>query len=89
MATRLVAALQTLGLAGEVSLEGRWVKLQGAQCAVYVAEAVWGTQYYSWCDDAAERAVESYLDPTSAIEAGLRRAGGPAPASAIPEPASD
>ena len=42
---RLVEALQTLGLQGEVSLGGRWVMLRGERCAVYVVEAAWGTHY--------------------------------------------
>jgi hypothetical protein len=71
---RLVEALQTLGLQGEVSLGGRWVMLQGERCAVYVVEAAWGTHYYTWCDDPAERAVQSFLDPVQAIQVGLRRA---------------
>src|SRR5436853_2981894 len=79
MATRLIEALQALDLEGEVSLAGRWVKLQGARCAVYVVEAAWGTQYYTWCDDPAQSAVESYRDPVAAIQAGLRRAAGPEP----------
>jgi hypothetical protein len=73
---RLVEALQTLGLQGEVSLGGRWVMLQGERCAVYVVEAAWGTHYYTWCDDPAERAVQSFPDPVQAIQAGLRRASG-------------
>ena len=71
---RLVEALQTLGLQGEVSLGGRWVMLQGERCAVYVVEAAWGTHYYTWCDDPAERAVQSFLDLVQAIQVGLRRA---------------
>ena len=74
---RLVEALQTLGLQGELSLGGRWVTLRGERCAVYVVEAAWGTHYYTWCDDPAERTVQSYLDPIQAIQAGLRRAAAP------------
>jgi hypothetical protein len=73
---RLVEALQTLGLQGEVSLGGRWVMLRGERCAVYVVEAAWGTHYYTWCDDPAERAVQSFPDPVQAIQAGLQRASG-------------
>jgi hypothetical protein len=72
--TRLVAALHILGLAGEIDLCGRWVKLQGERCWVYVAEPTWRGGYLTWCDDPQERAVECYLDPTAAIQAGLRRA---------------
>jgi hypothetical protein len=72
--TRLVAALYALRLDGEISLAGRWVKLQGEQCAVYVAEARWGGSYYTWCDDPQTRAVECYRDPVEAIQTGLQRA---------------
>jgi hypothetical protein len=72
--TRLVDALRELGLDGEIALEGRWVKLRGERRTVYVAQAPWGSGYYTWCDDPRERAVERYADPTEAIRAGLRRA---------------
>jgi hypothetical protein len=72
--TRLLDALRTLGLEGEVALAGRWVKLRGERRTVYVAEAAWGSGYYTWCDDPEERAIELYRNPTEAIEAGLRRA---------------
>ncbi len=36
--TQLVRAMQELGLEGKVELSGRWVKLQGEWCVVYVAE---------------------------------------------------
>lgn len=52
--TRLIEALQALGLEGEVTLSGRWLKLQGGRCSVYVAEA----GYYTWCDDREEQVVE-------------------------------
>ncbi len=72
--TRLTDALHGLGLEGEESLGGRWVKLRGERCAVYVIEAAWGMGYYTWCDDPHARAVEFYRDPVAAIQAGLRRA---------------
>ena len=72
--TQLVEALQQLGLQGEISLSGRWVKLDGEVCGVYVVEAVSGTRFYTWCDDPQERAVELYHEPEEAIKAGLRRA---------------
>ena len=71
--TRLVEALRSLGLAGEISLAGRWLKLPGERCPVYVVEAT-GGGYYTWCDDPDARAVQSYLSPTEAIRAGLQRA---------------
>ncbi len=73
--TRLVAALHQLGLEGEQRFEGRWVKLQGERCSVYVIEDEWGTGYYTWCDDPPARTVEWYPDALGAIRAGLRRAG--------------
>ncbi|MDQ3855771.1 MAG: hypothetical protein M3281_05175 [Chloroflexota bacterium] len=74
MTSGLVVALRTLEIEGEVSLAGRWVKLHGEKCDVYVVEASDHRGYYTWCDDPAERAVESYGDPVEAIQAGLRRA---------------
>jgi hypothetical protein len=41
---------------------------------VYVAEAAWEAGYYTWCDGREEQVVEHYLDPTEAIQAGLKRA---------------
>ncbi len=72
--TRLVAALHALGLDGEIALAGQWVKVQGEPCAVYVIQATSGGGCYTWCEDAEARVVEFYLDPSTAIEAGLRRA---------------
>lgn len=87
--TRLVEALRALRLDGEVSASGRWVRLMGERCAVYVAEGSRESGYYTWCDDASARSVEVYPNATSAIEAGLRRAasagnGHSDQASAIP-----
>jgi hypothetical protein len=48
--TQLTEALHRLGLEGEQSLGGRWVKLPGERCAVYVIEAAYGMGYYTWCD---------------------------------------
>jgi hypothetical protein len=72
--TRLVEALQTLGVKGEVGLSGRWVTIEGERCQVQVVEASWGSDYYSWCDDPAERTVRRYTDATAAIRDGLHRA---------------
>jgi len=58
----------------EITLGGRWAKLQGERCQVYVVEAAARGGYFTWCDDPAERAVEFYRSPTEAIQAGLRRA---------------
>jgi hypothetical protein len=72
--TRLVQAVRELGIDGEIALAGRWVKLQGERCPVYVVEAARSGNYYTWCDNPQERAVEHYRDPREAIRAGLRRA---------------
>lgn len=74
--TRLAEALQALGLEGEIDLAGRWVKVGGDRCSVYVYEAAWDGSYYTWCDDPGDRTVEFYPDAAEAIRAGLRRAGG-------------
>ena len=75
--TRLEDALQALNLKGEVALSGRWVKVQGERCMIYVVEAAWGGGFYTWCDDPQERAAEMYLDPVEALRAGMRRAQQP------------
>lgn len=72
--TRLVEALQTLGLDGDITQAGHWVTLRGEGCLVYVVEADWGRGYYTWCDTPDQRVVEQYDDPSAAIQAGLRRA---------------
>ncbi len=72
--TRLVAALQALGLEGEIALAGRWVELAGDRYAVYVAETTSGSGYYTWGQAPEAWVVEFYLDPAEAIEAGMRRA---------------
>ena len=72
--TGLTEALHELRLEGETHLGGRWVKLRGERCNIYVAEAASGAYHFTWCDDPQERAVEVYRDPRDAIRAGLRRA---------------
>ncbi len=69
---RLVDTLDALGLYGEIALSGRWVKIQGEQCAIYLVESVWGTSYLTWCDAPCDRTVHLYHDPIKAIEAALR-----------------
>ena len=81
--TQLVEALQSLGLQGEIAPSGRWVKLQGDLCLVYVVQAVSGAAYYTWCEDPRERAVEFYQDPFAAIQAGLKRASARTPDVAV------
>ncbi len=74
--SRLLEALRVLSLEGEVDPSGRWARLQGERCGVYVYEAAWDGGYYTWCDDPGDRTVEFYPDAAEAIRAGLRRAGG-------------
>ncbi len=81
--TRLLEALRALGLEGEVGLSGRWVKVRGDRCSVYVYEAAWDGGYYTWCDDPGDRTVEFYRDATEAIQAGLGRAAGRTAAKAV------
>lgn len=76
--TRLREVLSDLGLEAKTELSGRWVRLEGHRCAVYVAEVASGTRYYTWCEYPEEPTVEVYLDPREAILAGLQRAGGAA-----------
>lgn len=66
-------ALRTLGMDGEIALGGRWVTLRGERFPVYVIETTTG-EYFTWCDDPAERTVKAYSDPRAAILAGLKRA---------------
>lgn len=75
MKTRLVEALQALGVEAEVLLSGRWVKIRGERCSVYVAEIARDQQYCTWCDDPNGREARFYNSPIEAIEAGIRRAG--------------
>jgi hypothetical protein len=71
--TRLVAALWSLGLEGEVAFGGTWVTLRGQRCLAYVVEAGEAPLYLTWCDDPRERTVEVYGDPVAALLAGRRR----------------
>ena len=72
--TRLVDALGTLGLAGEIAHAGHWVCLQGERCPVYVVEVSRGGGFFSWCGAPDAAVVEAYRDPVAAIRAGLARA---------------
>ncbi len=71
--TRLVDALNALGLDGKVDLDGRWVTVQGERCLVYIVEERISNGYFTWCADEQDRTVEYYRDPHSAIQAGLSR----------------
>jgi hypothetical protein len=71
--TRLVAALRSLDLEGEIAHGGTWVTLHGERCLAYVVEAGEDHLYLTWCDDPRERTVEVYRDPVAALQAGGRR----------------
>jgi hypothetical protein len=73
--THLVEALQALGVEGEILLSGRWIRIRGERCSVYVAQIARNQQYCSWCDAPEAREAMFYSDPTEAIEAGISRAG--------------
>ncbi|MDP9381896.1 MAG: hypothetical protein M3Q29_17470 [Chloroflexota bacterium] len=81
--TRLLEALRALGLEVEVDPSGRWVKVRGEQCRVYIYQASWDGGYYTWCDDPGERTVEFYPDVAEAIQAGLRRSARRTAAKAV------
>jgi len=68
--TRLVEVMQDMGLDGETSRTGRWIRLHREQDSVYVVEAAWGGGYYIFSDASAEQ-PEIHCDPATAIEAGL------------------
>ena len=81
--TRLVDVMQDMGLKGEISHSGRWIRLRGEQGSVYVVEAAWSGDYYTFSDRPAEQmgkeaedTPEIYLDPATAIEAGLQHVAG-------------
>lgn len=74
---RLYEAIAHLGVQGELSASGRWLRLQGAHCDVFVVEAP-GSHYFVWCDHPAERSVQRFRDPIDAIVNGLGRAAHPA-----------
>ena len=72
--TRLVEALDSLGLAAEVELNGRWIRITGDRGTVFVTSSAWGDSYYTWCDIPDQRTVQRFSDPVEAIRVGLRRA---------------
>jgi hypothetical protein len=72
--TQLVDTLGALGLSGEITNEGRWVRLPGERCPVYVVEAPWGGGYFTWCGPPCEGIVAFYRDPNVAIREGLAHA---------------
>ena len=75
--TQLVDTLEALGLSGEVTNAGRWVRLQGERCPVFVVETSYGGGYFTWCGAPCEPVVAFYHDPAMAIRSGLARAKSP------------
>lgn len=72
--TQLIDTLAALGLSGEISNQGRWVRLSGERCPVYVVETSWGGGYFTWCGLPCGNVVEFHRHPDAAIWAGLARA---------------
>lgn len=77
----LITALERLGLQASIELDGRWVAIPGERGTAYVIEAGWGSSFYVWCDIPEERAVKRYADAMTAVQEGVRRAGGQSPSS--------
>lgn len=72
----LIDALDRLGLHAEILMNGRWARIEGERCPIYVVEMSRHRGFFTWCDDADERSVEYYLNPLDAILSRMRRAGG-------------
>lgn len=69
--TPLTAAMQELGLTGEVGRRGRWIRIDGEQGSFYVIEAAWGGGYHAFSEASPGSNVETYRDPVTAIQAWL------------------
>jgi hypothetical protein len=83
MMTRLVDAMQAMGLEGEAGSSGRWIRFPSGRGSACVVEVAWGMGYYAFHDDLSTGTVrdeppadaaEIFLDPVSAIESCLPRA---------------
>jgi hypothetical protein len=72
--THLVETIARLKLDGKVELGGRWVRLEGEHCPVYIVEDPFGASYFVWCGAPCDRTVKRYRDAREAINAGLERA---------------
>jgi len=70
----LVDTLNQMGLDAEVAMDGKWVRIQGERCSVYVVELSRRQGFFTWCDAPDERTVEYHREPVDAITSGLRRA---------------
>lgn len=81
--TRLVEAMQKMGLDGEAGSSGRWIRFPSGGGRACVVEAAWGEGYHAFYDASGADAARDeppagagalFLDPVSAIEACLPRA---------------
>lgn len=70
-------AIRSLHLQGEISMNGRWARLEGERFAFYVVELSYSRGYFTWCDHPSDRIVEHHPDPFTAVLSGLRRASRP------------
>ncbi|MBI3978540.1 MAG: hypothetical protein HY331_10180 [Chloroflexi bacterium] len=86
--SRLIQAMQRIGVPFEVAESGRWVRFEGETCTVYVVEGGPDHHFLTWCERWDDRRVERYLTAEEAIVAGVRRSGVPLrpPLSAAPIP---
>jgi hypothetical protein len=71
---RLVDALRELGLDAEMAMAGRWARIDGEHCSVYVVEMSRKRGFFTWCDDPDERTIEFHEHALDAIRSGLLRA---------------
>ena len=71
---RIRDALQELQLDAEMSMKGRWARIQKERCSVYVVEMTRHRGFLTWCDNPDERVVEFHENALDAIQSGLQRA---------------
>lgn len=72
--TDLVDVMRAMGLDGETSPSGRWIRLSGSRGPIYVMQAARGRGYVVWHESPPARRPEIYLDPEEAVRAALRLA---------------
>jgi hypothetical protein len=70
----LIGAMRELGLDGEASPFGRWIRIQGTNGPVYVSASAFGLGYYTWDDAGHRQRAGPFDDPCAAICMGLWRA---------------
>jgi hypothetical protein len=81
----LVVAMRELGLDGEASPFGRWIRIRDENGPIYVSRAAFGRGYYTWDDAGNRRRAGPYDDPLEAIRVGLWRAQRPQAVRPTPE----